>query len=362
MTPPVILSSSEGSAFAVSLPKKTNADSSLLLRMTGWATVNLKDIRIEFLQSPYFGRRTPLFYSKHSRYLVQRAFRLSLFTVTLHSSLRSGACILAPLEDLEIEIPRLEGKNHADFTSILAAPRSFTFHSFLLRRIELQLVSLGDCAFACGDRSFTRHGPSRFRQLRRIKGRNVHPSRPARVQLTASRSRPRRSGAKRRRAEILQLFETNVYGHSPKPPKQIRFKVFDLDKAALGGKAIRKQVTIYFPTPKGEAHEDLLMYIPADAPKPVPVILVLNFGGNQSVNSDPGIKLATIWIGKPPVRQQAPEDSRGRDKEFEIEKILARGYGFATVCYQDIEPDFQGGYKQGIRQLFLKPARRSRAG
>jgi len=159
----------------------------------------------------------------------------------------------------------------------------------------------------------------------------------------------------KRRRELLQLYAANVYGHSPKPPKHIRFQVFDTDKEALAGNAVRKQVTIYFPTPKAEAHEDLLMYIPAKAPQPVPVILALNFGGNQSVNSDPGIKPATIWAGKPPVRQQAPEASRGRDKEFEIEKIVARGYAFATVCYQDIEPDFPDGYKEGIRELFLKP-------
>ena len=55
------------------------------------------------------------------------------------------------------------------------------------------------------------------------------------------------------------------------------------------------------------------------------------------------------------MREQASEGSRGADKEFDVEKILARGYGFATICYQDLEPDFKGGYKEGIRQLFLKP-------
>ena len=164
-----------------------------------------------------------------------------------------------------------------------------------------------------------------------------------------------REWRKRRRAEILLLLEMNVYGRSPKPPKHIRFKVFDIDKGALGGKAIRRQVTVYFPTPNAEAHEDLLLYIPAGAPKPVPVILALNFFGNQSVTSDPGVKPATVWNGTPPVRQQAPEGSRGADKGFDVEKILARGYGFATICYQDLEPDFKGGYKQGIRQMFLKP-------
>jgi hypothetical protein len=171
-----------------------------------------------------------------------------------------------------------------------------------------------------------------------------------------------REWRERRRAEILQLLETNVYGRSPKPPKHIRFKVFDVDKEALGGKAIRKQVTIYISTPKAEVSETLLIYIPADAPKPVPVILELNFQGNQSVTSDPGVKAATLWIGDPPVRQQAPERLRGIDKEFNVEKVLARGYGFATICYGDIEPDFKEGYKQGgLRQQFLQPGRTERA-
>ena len=159
----------------------------------------------------------------------------------------------------------------------------------------------------------------------------------------------------RRRAEILQLFETNVYGHNPGPPARVRFHVFDLDRHALDGKAIRKQVRIDFPTPRGDAHADLLLYIPAASARPVPVILALNFRGNQSVDSDPGIKLATAWSEKPPARHEAPESSRGSDKNFEVAKVLARGYGFATVCYQDIEPDFEGGWKEGWRGMFLKP-------
>jgi hypothetical protein len=114
-------------------------------------------------------------------------------------------------------------------------------------------------------------------------------------------------------------------------------------------------VTIYFSPEEDKAREDLLIYIPADAPKPVPVILALNFFGNQSVVDDSGIKLATLWDWKTHLQQQAPEQSRGRDREFDVEKILAHGYGFGSVCYQDLEPDFQGGYELGIRPLFVKP-------
>lgn len=158
----------------------------------------------------------------------------------------------------------------------------------------------------------------------------------------------------KRRRELLRLFEADVYGRNPSPPKQIGFKVFDLDERALGGKAIRKQVTVSYPTRKGDAHEDLLIYLPATAPKPVPMILTLNFSGNQAVTDDPAVKLPTIWTSRTHERQVAPEESRGRDKEFDIAKILARGYGFATLCYQNIEPDFKDGYKDGIIAMFFK--------
>lgn len=160
---------------------------------------------------------------------------------------------------------------------------------------------------------------------------------------------------KRRRSEIVELFAANVYGHSPKAPKHISYEVFDIDKTALGGKAVRKQVTIYFSENKNGTREDLLIYIPAGARKPVPMFLTLNFSGNQSVINDPGIKLPTIWEWKTHVKQRAAEESRGKDTEFSVEKTLARGYGFATICYQNIEPDFKGGYVEGIRPLFFKP-------
>jgi hypothetical protein len=159
---------------------------------------------------------------------------------------------------------------------------------------------------------------------------------------------------KRRRQEILELFEANVFGHSPAPPKNIKFEIFDVDNNALGGKAIRKQVTIYFSPKKDGPKADLLVYIPAGTRQPVPMILTLNFSGNQSVINDPAIKLPPIWDRKTHARKQATEESRGRDTEFDVEKILARGYGFATFCYQDIEPDFQGGYVHGIRPLFFR--------
>ncbi len=161
---------------------------------------------------------------------------------------------------------------------------------------------------------------------------------------------------KRRRAEVLELFASNIFGHnpSPPPPGKINYEVFDTDTKALAGKAIRKQVTINFSEKKDGPKEDLLLYIPAGARKPVPVILLLNFFGNQTSAADPAIKLATLWNPRTHEKQQAPEQSRGR-ASADTDRVLAHGYAFATVCYTDIEPDFKGGYVNGIRPLFFKP-------
>ncbi|HYW70765.1 MAG TPA: hypothetical protein VE961_07010 [Pyrinomonadaceae bacterium] len=159
----------------------------------------------------------------------------------------------------------------------------------------------------------------------------------------------------KRRSEILELFAANVYGHSPKPPGHLDYTIFDSDKGALEGKAVRKQITIYFSTRRDGPKEDVLIYSPAGAPKPVPVILSLNFSGNQAVAADPAIRLATIWNSRTHEKEQAPASARGSSKDFDVQKVLAHGYAFATICYQDIEPDFNGGYANGIRPLFLKP-------
>src|ERR1051325_1752097 len=150
---------------------------------------------------------------------------------------------------------------------------------------------------------------------------------------------------KRRRAEVLDLFATNVYGHNPAPPKNLRYEVFDTDQNGLGGKAIRKQITIYFSDKNDGPKEELLLFIPKNSGKPVPVFLLLSFNGNQTAARDPAIKLTPSW-SRTGEKQQPTEDSHGR-AQTDTERIISRGYAFATINYADIEPDFKGGYEIG---------------
>src|SRR5437879_2502447 len=147
----------------------------------------------------------------------------------------------------------------------------------------------------------------------------------------------------RRRPEILRLFETTTYGRTPggRPP-EMTFEVTSVDRKALGGKAVRKEVSVYFTGKKDGPRMDLLMYLPADAKKPVPVFLAPNFGGNHTVNADPAITLSTQWMRPGPgiVNNRATEKTtRSASSRWSIDEVLARGYGVVTFYYGDVDPD-----------------------
>jgi len=159
-----------------------------------------------------------------------------------------------------------------------------------------------------------------------------------------------------RRQQILEMYRTEVFGRSPAKPANQKFNVEGVDKNALGGRAVRKLVTISFGSgPK--LH--MLLYLPAGK-KAAPVFLGLSFSGNQTVCGDPGIPLGEEWLRDPAtkemVKRTAPETSRGRSTEqWQLDRILERGYGLATIYYGDIEPDFDGGMKYGVRPVFFRP-------
>ena len=95
-----------------------------------------------------------------------------------------------------------------------------------------------------------------------------------------------------RRPEIVRLFEDNQYGRSPGRPAGMSFEVFEKGTPALDGKALRRQVTVYFTKDKAGPKMDLLIYLPAGAKKPVPLLLNLGFSANSSTVDDAGISPA----------------------------------------------------------------------
>lgn len=159
---------------------------------------------------------------------------------------------------------------------------------------------------------------------------------------------------RRRRAELIRLFEANIYGAAPRPLRQ-RYVLDEQDQAALGGLAVRRQVTILLDGRSDGPQMRVLLYLPARARGRVPVFVGLNFHGNQAVHPDPAIHITPSWVVPATgIRKgSATLDSRGIDaSEWPIETILQAGYGVATYFSGDLYPDSEGKAAESIQPYF----------
>jgi len=163
----------------------------------------------------------------------------------------------------------------------------------------------------------------------------------------------------KRRSEILRMFEEEVFGTLPAGKIPLRTKVRSEVPDALDGKAIRREVTVYFSDDDSGPKMDLLIYTPAGASKPVPAFLGYNFNGNHSIENDPRIHLSESWIRNSKEKgienNHATEASRGSaSSRWPLSMIISRGYGLVTIYYGDVDPDFDDAFKNGIHALFEK--------
>lgn len=159
------------------------------------------------------------------------------------------------------------------------------------------------------------------------------------------------------RPHTLALFEEHVYGAAPGAPPELHFKVRSVDTGALDGKAVRKEITVFFTKASSGPSMDLLIYLPAGQRRPVPAFLGLNFYGNQTILSDPGIDLPDSWVRNNEAfgitENKATEASRGvRAGRWPVERIIERGYALVTAYYGDIDPDYDDGFQNGVHPLF----------
>ncbi len=175
----------------------------------------------------------------------------------------------------------------------------------------------------------------------------------------------------KRRPELLGLFGGEVYGRTPGGrPAAMRFEVTAMDRTALGGRATRKEITVWFTGKNDGARMHLLIYQPNGTAAPVPVFLGLNFFGNHSVHGDPGITLASpfIYYEADRYRPAAPgtpvkSEQRGVHAEkWQIETVLARGYATATAWCHDLCPDRVDGLGENVPALFATGSAAERPG
>lgn len=167
----------------------------------------------------------------------------------------------------------------------------------------------------------------------------------------------------KRRAEILSLFETHVYGRTPDAARSARLQatVTRTLPDFLGGKAVLKEIRLTLPAASGPGVEMTLMLVtPKTSPGPAPAFVGLNFKGNHAVHPDPRITLSTSWM-RPDreggvVENRATEATRGAARSrWPLEMIIDRGYAVGTMYYGDIDPDFDDGFANGVHAVFGKP-------
>ncbi len=160
----------------------------------------------------------------------------------------------------------------------------------------------------------------------------------------------------KRRAEILKLFENEVYGISPVWKGDIISTELSSNLNALNGVAIRKEIKLTLKNGSKELSMVMLLYLPRSS-MPVPVFLGYNFGGNHSVTDEKDISITNSWMRNDSstgvMNNRASEAGRGRAvSRWPVREIISRGYGLATIYYGDVDPDFDDGFKNGVHGLY----------
>ncbi|MGB6690549.1 MAG: acetylxylan esterase [Terracidiphilus sp.] len=172
------------------------------------------------------------------------------------------------------------------------------------------------------------------------------------------RVRDAKTWFKKRRPEIVEMIETQQFGRAPGRAAEESFEVTDKGTVALDGRAIRRQVTIHLLKDPAAPEIHLLVYLPAAAKKPVPMLFSIGFWANQFAVDDPGITPETVWDPKTNTRVEAkPIRFFGPTN---IVPLLEAGIGYATFYYGDVDPDYAGGFSNGIRKWYLKPGQTER--
>lgn len=152
-----------------------------------------------------------------------------------------------------------------------------------------------------------------------------------------------------RRPEVLELFAANQFGRTPTRTLEPRVNVTEREASGLGGLARRTQVHLVFGDAPDAPVIRVLLYLPAGAKDPVPVLLHLGFSPNGLAFSEPGVEEGVGWDLK--TRTRVPGRQVRPVLGFEAKPFLERGFAVAHVYYGDIEPDFDGGSAIGIRSL-----------
>lgn len=165
---------------------------------------------------------------------------------------------------------------------------------------------------------------------------------------------------RKRRPELMELFEREMYG---KPrmgrPEGLRFVVRE-EKRVRNGEAVRMRVGVLFEGSEEGRQMELLVVLPMGTNGPVPVFLGPNFDGNYTTTVEPDLPVPRHWamgLYANKLKDHVPvESGRGiHQSMWPYAYVLEHGYGVATFGYGEVEPDADGRWKEGPRGLAGEP-------
>ena len=165
--------------------------------------------------------------------------------------------------------------------------------------------------------------------------------------LVMANGQPVRTAAmwRTRRAEIVKLYEDEIYGRVPASAPRVTWEVSETDPTARDGTSLMKRVVGRVGTAMDGPRLNLTVHTPAASKGPVPVILLVNFGGGARAGGAGGAATAGARAGRGPAGGDPPVAA----------DILARGWGYATIGYGDIQPDRANAWTEGVIGQTLAP-------
>lgn len=135
-----------------------------------------------------------------------------------------------------------------------------------------------------------------------------------------------------RRSEILNLFQTHVYGRpTVGRPGEMTFNVVTRDSSAMGGLATLQVITIKIENPQrtDSLSVEVVSFVPNRSPKPVPGFVLIN--NRSRGHTDP---------------------TRTHQSDFwPAEAAIARGFGIAAFHVSDVDPD-KNDFTDGVHKVF----------
>ena len=151
------------------------------------------------------------------------------------------------------------------------------------------------------------------------------------------------------RKQILEFYDKEVYGAIPPRPDSMNFELLESSDNAMGGIAERRQYRITVSAKYGSREINVLFYMPKGAKKDVPTFVYTNFAGNYALSPEEEV------FRIEPLKTKGMNLKRGRQAQrAPIADIVARGYAFATLCYEELYPDNKSdeAFQQSIYQIF----------